>query len=354
MHILIIAPTPYFSDRGCHIRILEEVQALYRAGHTAEIFTYHLGRDLGPAPIHRIQPVSWYKKTSAGPAWGKLYLDFLLWRKIRRYVKTSHKKFNIIHAHLHEGAIIGWLIKKILHLPVVLDAQGSLVAELKSYGWFSLASLEKWILGRADYIVTSSTVTADYFKQHYPTVTTPITVVPDAAPFYSTLQPKPHTSNPTPPTLIYTGSTNSTKGFDLLLEALKIVMVKLPKLKTIIIGEGYLRVPYEQLPNYLAQATLAVDPKPTTTIESSGKILNYLAAGLPVVAFRSTTSQEFLGSLGYYAATETATGLADAIMEALADPTLPQRGQAGQKQVAAHHTWDQSYAMLRTVYETLV
>lgn len=357
MHILIVAPTPYFSDRGCHIRILEEVAALYRAGHTAEIFTYHLGRDVGPAQIHRIKPVRWYTKTSAGPAWGKVYLDWLLWRTIRKTVLRSKTKFDLIHAHLHEGAVIGWLIKKRLHIPLVLDAQGSFVAELKSYGWFTLASFEKWILARVDHIITSSNVTANYFKQHYSTIKTPLTVVPDAAPHF-TLSPKPSTpclaGERVTPTLIYTGSTNATKGFDLLQAALKIIKPSLPELNVVIIGDGYKKVRYEDLAIELNQASLGVDPKPTSTIESSGKMLNYMAAGLPVVAFRSVTSQEFLGDLGYYPATETAESLANTIIQALADPNLTARGAAGQTRVAASNTWDHSIKILEHVYDQLV
>ena len=30
---MMIAPTPFFADRGCHVRILEEVRILTKLGH---------------------------------------------------------------------------------------------------------------------------------------------------------------------------------------------------------------------------------------------------------------------------------------------------------------------------------
>jgi hypothetical protein len=46
MKILAIAPTPFFADRGCHMRILGEIEALKRRGHEFLLLTYHLGRDI--------------------------------------------------------------------------------------------------------------------------------------------------------------------------------------------------------------------------------------------------------------------------------------------------------------------
>ena len=120
----MIAPTPYFADRGCHVRIYEEARALRARGHEVRIVTYHLGRDLGGIPTERIPAVPWYRKLSAGPSWHKPYLDILLllktWQVARRF------RPQILHAHLHEGAFIAALLKPVLRLPLVFDCQGSL------------------------------------------------------------------------------------------------------------------------------------------------------------------------------------------------------------------------------------
>ena len=46
MKILVLAATPFFSDRGCHIRILNEAEGLKKAGHQVRICAYALGKDV--------------------------------------------------------------------------------------------------------------------------------------------------------------------------------------------------------------------------------------------------------------------------------------------------------------------
>ena len=46
LDILVVAPTPYFADRGCHVRIHLQVSALRRRGHRVTVLTYH-GGDAG-------------------------------------------------------------------------------------------------------------------------------------------------------------------------------------------------------------------------------------------------------------------------------------------------------------------
>jgi hypothetical protein len=44
--ILMLAPTPFFSDRGCHIRVLNSYLRLKNQGHKITLLTYPLGRDV--------------------------------------------------------------------------------------------------------------------------------------------------------------------------------------------------------------------------------------------------------------------------------------------------------------------
>ncbi len=160
MQVLIIAPTPYFSDRGCHIRIASEIQELLAAGHQATVYTYPLGRDVGAADIVRVRPVPWYRRTDAGPNWHKFYLDIMLLWKILRTARA--RQFNLIHAHLHEGGVIGWIVARRWRLPLVVDLQSQLSEELTNYGWcpkpvrWLVNQVEKFILQRADWVYVSS------------------------------------------------------------------------------------------------------------------------------------------------------------------------------------------------------
>ena len=57
LRVLMVAPTPFFADRGCHVRILGEARALTQLGHQVKIVTYPLGRDMEGLDIHRTLPV---------------------------------------------------------------------------------------------------------------------------------------------------------------------------------------------------------------------------------------------------------------------------------------------------------
>jgi glycosyltransferase involved in cell wall biosynthesis len=129
--ILMIAPTPFFADRGCHVRILGQAKALIRLGHQVTLCTYPLGRDVDGIPIERTLAVPWYQKLSPGPSWHKFYIDLLLLGR----VLVACRKFRpeIIHAHLHEGIVIGKIASRLFGVPLVADLQGSLTDELLAH-----------------------------------------------------------------------------------------------------------------------------------------------------------------------------------------------------------------------------
>ena len=139
MKILMIAPTPFFADRGCHVRIYEEARALIDLGHDVRIVTYHLGRDMEGIPTVRIGQIPWYKKLSPGPSWHKPYLDILLFFKALSSARRCRP--DIIHAHLHEGAFVGLLLGKLLHIPMLFDCQGSMTAEMIDHGFIRKGTL---------------------------------------------------------------------------------------------------------------------------------------------------------------------------------------------------------------------
>ena len=61
--VLVIAPTPFFGDRGCHVRILEEIRGLQARGADVLVVTYPTGNDVpgvrtARAPSTRSRPTS--------------------------------------------------------------------------------------------------------------------------------------------------------------------------------------------------------------------------------------------------------------------------------------------------------
>ena len=156
MKILMLAPTPYFADRGCHVRIYEEARALTELGQKVLIVTYHLGRDLPGIPTCRIPRIPWYRKLSAGPSWHKPYLDLLLlFHRAPRRPAVPARRYPCPSAR---GGFYGLMLKKILSVPLVFDCQGSLTEEMVDHGFMQRGSLlfrifsflERFINRRAD------------------------------------------------------------------------------------------------------------------------------------------------------------------------------------------------------------
>ena len=87
-------------------------------------------------------------------------------------------------------------------------------------------------------------------------------------------------------------------------------------------------VPYDQAPLWLSLGDIAVEPKMSAT-EGAGKVLNYMAMGLPIVAFDIPVMREYLGDLGVYAPLGDATAFAGRIQALLGDPERCPRPRPG-------------------------
>ena len=118
----------FFADYGAHVRILEEVWNLQKRGHKVTILAYPNGRDLEGIKVRRCWGVPFNYRVIVGSSRHKIYLDVIL--AIMAFWHILWHKPDIIHAHLHEGALIGWVLSKLTGAPLVFDFQGSLSSEM--------------------------------------------------------------------------------------------------------------------------------------------------------------------------------------------------------------------------------
>lgn len=387
----MIAPTPFFSDRGCHVRILEEAKALKKLGHQVTIFTYHHGKNVEGIEIRRIPPLFyWYQKTEAGPSWPKpLLLDplLVLWTLWASY----QENYDVVHGHLHEGSIIGWLISR-LHVKktlLVFDYQGSLTGELLAHHFVRehQSLLKTFRLGerladqKADLIVCSSGKGAEDLKNHFGIPEEKIRVLLDGA---DTEVFKPGSKNPELMQKLslpndqkivgYLGVLSSYQGVDLLLEAIPEVLKKCPNVHFLLMGypnvEKYQnkvqkmgleksvtltgRIPYDQAPDYLNLADITVAPK-TSKTEANGKLYNYMALGLPTVVFESEVNREILGELGIYARYADPNDLAKKIVDLLKNENRQKElSNKLRQRCQDQFSWEAQGRKLEEIYEEVI
>ena len=122
--VLMIAPTSFFADYGCHVRILEEARLLQRLGHQVTICTYHNGRNLPGLDIRRTMSIPWRKGYEVGSSRHKIAFDALL--LLRTAAALLSVRPAVIHAHLHEGALIGRALHWLWRAPLAEALNGSM------------------------------------------------------------------------------------------------------------------------------------------------------------------------------------------------------------------------------------
>ena len=76
--VLILAPTPFFGDRGCHVRIYEEARGLSEEGVEVLVATYPTGQNVTQVNIRRPPAVPGLKPGVLGPSYSRPMLDALL------------------------------------------------------------------------------------------------------------------------------------------------------------------------------------------------------------------------------------------------------------------------------------
>jgi glycosyltransferase involved in cell wall biosynthesis len=110
---------------------------------------------------------------------------------------------------------------------------------------------------------------------------------------------------------------------------------------------------YEQAPMHLALGDVAVSPKLSLT-ESAGKLLNYMALGLPTVAFDTPVAREYLGAHGIYAERGNADSLSSKLFEVIAYPDISRAvGERLRRRVEENFDWNQLGERIVRTYDSL-
>src|SRR5665811_2509586 len=77
MRILLIAPQPFFAQRGTPINVRQMAQTLCEAGHEVHLATYPMGEPVSipGLHIHRAVPIPGLRSVPIGFSWRKVALD---------------------------------------------------------------------------------------------------------------------------------------------------------------------------------------------------------------------------------------------------------------------------------------
>jgi glycosyltransferase involved in cell wall biosynthesis len=385
-HVLMIAPGPFFVDRGFGVSVYEQARALQRRGARVEVVCYQSGRDVPDVRAHRAWPLPGYDASRIGPSLTRLPLWVLL--LVKTWLVARRTKPDVLHGHLHEGALIASIVSRLTGVPWIFDFQGSLSLEMAekralrqgSLPFRLVSRLEGWIDRRAPRILVRSGAMQLDLTQRFGVGAERIVRVMDGAD-PNVFSPRPRDDAlraklglPDSATVIgYIGLLTEQQGIERLLRAAQIVAGAHAECHFLIMGypidaaqrlartlgiEARVtftgRVDYAAAPDYLALADIAVAPKVSRT-EGNGKLYNYAGMALPVVAIDSEVNREVLGDDAYYSSGESPEEFAHAIEAALADRAgWAERGRRLRARLEAEFTWDAVAARLVEAYGSII
>ena len=273
-----------------------------------------------------------------------------------------------------------------IRVPMLFDCQGSLTAEITDHGFVKqgslqqrfFAALEGWINRSSDYIITSSGPTVDQLvRDGVPKDRVRVLMdgvdtdvfAPQAKEAIRARLGLPKDRR----IVVFLGVLNSYQGVDLLLEAAADLKGQGAKLHFLVMGfpeAGYRekaedlglsemmtftgRVPYDEAALYLSAGDIAVSPKISLT-EANGKLFNYIACGLPTVAFDTPVNREILGDDALYAKFGDVIELVGAIGRLAGDRELREElGTMGRERAVREHSWEARGEELTGVYRMVL
>ncbi len=392
LRILAIAPTSFFADYGCHVRIWGHLHVLMARGHRVRLVTYPSGRDRPPLPTVRPTLLRRWP-IQVGSSWKKIVLDAILaplvWRQALAF------RPHLVHAFLHEGVALA-LPLRALGLPILFDYQGSLTAEMLTHGFLSSrsplrplwAALETFLDRQAALILTSTAHARDDLRRRAGLPDARLILLPDSvdpARFRPTVPTDAQRLarlrarwgiDPKRPLVAYLGLLASYQGADMLLRAFRLLLDAwhgTPYPFLLLMGYPFVDryraqvqalrlsedvrltgpVPYDEAPDALRLATVAVAPKRPVS-EGAGKLLPYMATGLPVVATDTPAHRAYLEEEGYYAPPEDAQAFSQVLRRALIDPEASDRGRRLRQRVLTAYTWEHAATRIEEAYRRVL
>jgi glycosyltransferase involved in cell wall biosynthesis len=374
LRVAVVAACPFPWPRGTPIRIERIADAVARRGHAVHVVTYHLGEDSGDSPfrVHRIRDVPTYRRTGPGPTLGKLLqLDPLLARLLRRLHREL--RFDVVHAHHYEGLLVA--SHAVRDVPIVYDAHTLLASELPTYPlglprrcvraiapW-----LDRHLPRRADRVIAVSETIANALTAAGASAPDRLHVIQNGVEW----QRFSAHGAPTPDgrTVIFTGNLAPYQGVDFMLEAFARLYARRPDARLMIVtdspfepfepltrrlgvraGVVVRQAPFAEQPALLAGATVAINPR----IRCDGipqKLLNYMAAGMPIASFESSAGPLRHEVTGLRVPDGDPAAMAGALERLLVDRALARAlGDAAREQARREFSWDQVACRVEEVY----
>jgi glycosyltransferase involved in cell wall biosynthesis len=382
MKILLLAPHPFYQERGTPIDVRLVLRVLSERPNTkVDLLVYNEGKDieLPGLKIFRIPNFKYLQDIRPGFSIKKLIADLFMFFKAWKMV--SDEDYDLIHAG--EEAVFFALIFKILfRVPYIYDLDSSIAQQIieKKPKLRFLSPIfnffEQIAIINAEINLPVCNALAELCENQGSKKTVTIHDISQlknpGASSKGFLKKEIQTKKDI---LMYIGNLESYQGIDLLLESFRITCSKTDKIDLVIIGGAQQDIefyseksiklgienrvhflgprPFEKLDEYLAEADIIVCPR-IKGVNTPMKIFPYLHSGKPVIATDLYTHNQILTENEAYLAPANAKDFAKAIIALTESVELRKKyGKNGQKFIEENHTYTAHKERLNSAYNWL-
>jgi len=380
--ILVVAPQPFYQDRGTPIALRQVLEALSQLGYAVDLLTFATGEDIAlqGLRIFRAGNPLGIRSVPIGFSLSKVALDAALVAALS--TRLSRTAYTCVHA-VEEAAFPAVVLGGRRAIPTLYDMQSSLPEQLLKHTLArippvptALEAAERWVLNRADLVVASVGL-ADRVRRAAPGARVrewrfPSATIGDRSAEADGLRVRLGLPDAAP-VVLYSGTFEAYQGLERLIAAAPRILERVPSARFVFVGaddagrvemeaaaaelvrDGILtivdRQPRSLIPGYLALADVLVSPR------SFGgnlplKVFDYLAAGRPIVATDIPTHRTVLSDERAVLVAPTPEGLAAGVVSVLCDGAKSAAlAQAAREYTVEHLGWGRFVQAVSEMYE---
>ncbi|MCP1675791.1 glycosyltransferase involved in cell wall biosynthesis [Natronocella acetinitrilica] len=383
MKILVLAPHPFYQERGTPIAVDLLIRALSERGDQIDVLTFHEGADrtYPGVSIHRIrQPLGRLQGVRPGPSFKKLICDVYLFTALIAHLRRQ--RYDLIHA-VEESAFMAMLMRPFFATPYLYDMDSSMATQIVNrypvlrplQGLFR--TVEKLPVRYAEAVVPVCDALAEELPRNrvrYLTVLKDISLLglePVDLPPENLREQLGIAGSIS----LYIGNLEPYQGIDLLLASFGVVHPEDTGAHLVIIGgerdeiERYESLarrlciddrthflgkrPLGSMGAYLSQADILLSPR-IEGVNTPMKIYSYLHTGVAVLATRLPTHTQVMTSALAMLAEATPSGFAESWLHLLKDRALRQKlGHEASLFIEREHSYKQFRKTLFELYAHL-
>jgi len=380
MRVLVLAPQPFYQDRGTPIAVRLLVTELARMGHSIDLLVFHEGDDITIPGVTIIRTTGspYLKNIPPGFSLKKIVCDLRM-HSVADTLLKAHS-YDLIHA-VEESVFIAMRLSRKHGVPYIYDMDSSLPMQLMDKAPFlrmfrtPLQWFEKRAAQNSRGIVAVCQELVDLAVSYAPETPTVCLEDIDLLEYCEGDEDLKAKYKLRSPLLLYVGNLENYQGIDLLVESFTVIRQRQEPPHLAIIGGSQAHIDHYRdrvktsglesyivfcgprdfslLGYYLAQADILVSPR-TKGNNTPMKIYSYLGSGKPVVATRLPTHTQVLNDTVASLCEPTAEGLAAGILSLVNDQTFrEQLGENGKQLARERYSRDAYQNKLRGFYRNL-